>query len=239
MARPLKNRQLSHPHDVIKDAAWQQISQSGAGSLSLRKIARDIGITAPAIYNYYPDRNALVTALIIDAFTSFGNSQLSARNSRPGPGKEIERLEATGIAYREWALEHPQQYHLIFGTPVPGYIPPMQEILPVLLHSLTALTSCITELHQQGKIDLEDVPRPLVDRNNRFYGMVQPANDIQLAIYGIAMNIWGRVHGLVSLEITGQLPPFGQDGAALYHYELTSIIRQFITKQATKRENDT
>jgi len=228
MARPLKTLQTPNLRDVIKEAAWRQISGTEAPSLSLRRIARDIGITAPAIYNYFSDRDALVTELIIDAYTSFGDCQLAARTACPEPGLEIARLKATGLAYRNWALDHPQRYLLIFGNPVAGYVPPMQEILPAMMRSLSALTDIVGELHGQGRLDVEGVPLPVLEPDHRFFSLMETTDSEMLAVYAVAMLIWSRVHGLVSLEITGQQPPFGDNGAALYLFELDSICRQFV-----------
>src|SRR6266511_3916590 len=83
MVRPTRKNQIPNLQEAIKETAWKQIAEFGAPALSLRAIARELKITAPAIYNYFPDRDALVTALIIDAFTSFGDSQLEARDSVP------------------------------------------------------------------------------------------------------------------------------------------------------------
>ena len=77
MVRPSKKSQIQNLQEAIKETAWKQIAEFGAAAMSLRAIARDLKITAPAIYNYFPDRDALVTALIIDAYTSFGDSQLA------------------------------------------------------------------------------------------------------------------------------------------------------------------
>src|SRR5512138_2271876 len=106
-------------HAAIKDAAWSQIAQHGAAALSLRAIARDLGITAPAIYNYYRRRDDLVTALVIDAFTSFGDSQITARDAVAATDP-VGRLSALGLAYRQWAMANRPRYQLIFGAPIPG-----------------------------------------------------------------------------------------------------------------------
>jgi AcrR family transcriptional regulator len=228
MARPLKNRQLANLPEIIKEAAWRQITESGTSTLSLRGIARDIGITAPAIYNYYPDRDALVTALISDAYASFGDRQLDAMHSLPGPGRELDRLRATGLAYRAWALDHPHRYMLIFGNPVPGYVPPMEMLLPVMMRSISALTGTIGELYALGMIDPQAIPLPQVENSQGFCNTLANGDEDMLTVLSIAMLIWSRVHGLVSLEITGKLPPFARSGAALYEFELESIARQFI-----------
>ena len=84
MVRPIRNKQIPNLQDAIKEAAWRQIAEYGAPALSLRAIAWELKIgMAPAIYNYFPDRDALVTALIIDAYKSFGDLQLQVRDAVP------------------------------------------------------------------------------------------------------------------------------------------------------------
>src|SRR5512133_1774189 len=135
MVRPIKKRQIPNLQDAIKETAWKQIAQFGAPALSLRAIARELKITAPAIYNYFPDRDALVTALIVDAFTSFGDWQLEARDSVPESDLR-GRMYAIGLAYRNWAHTFPQRYQLIFGTPIPGYEAPLEKTLSPSVRSL-------------------------------------------------------------------------------------------------------
>src|SRR5512134_3496217 len=114
MVRPIKKNQIPNLQELIKETAWKQIAEFGASALSLRAIARALGITAPAIYNYYPDRDALVTALIVDAFNSLGESQQASVASL-APDDHGARLTRHGLAYRDWALAYPQRYQLIFG----------------------------------------------------------------------------------------------------------------------------
>src|SRR5262247_1217783 len=111
MPRPIKKKQIPNLQEAIKETAWKQIAEYGAPALSLRAIARELKITAPAIYNYFSDRDALVTALIIDAFTSFGDWQLEARDS-VREEDPAGRMTAIGIAYRDWAHKFPQRYQL-------------------------------------------------------------------------------------------------------------------------------
>ena len=227
MVRPIKKKQIPHLQDAIKETAWKQIAEIGAAALSLRAIARELEITAPAIYNYFPDRDALVTALIIDAYTSFGDSQIEARNSVSAadlPG----RLAAIGHAYRQWALTHPQRYGLIFGTPIPGYVAPVLEVLPSAARSLSALVSVIDQLRLAGKLKADGYPSVQPGYKEQFEVWKKFAGDYDIYSLSVAMLIWSRVHGLVSLEVTQNMPPFGVDGGALYQYEIASIQKQFI-----------
>ncbi|MBI2330744.1 MAG: TetR/AcrR family transcriptional regulator, partial [Chloroflexi bacterium] len=206
---------------------WNQIAEFGAPALSLRAIARELKITAPAIYNYFPDRDALVTALIIDAYTSFGDSQIAARDAIPAD-KPVERIKAIGISYRQWAMMYPQRYQLIFGTPIPGYHAPLMEVLPSAARSLSALVSVIDDLRIANKLKVDGYPQVQPGYEQQFDIWKGFAGDYDILSLAVSMLIWSRVHGLVSLEISNNMPPFGVNGDALYLYEIDSIGKQFI-----------
>jgi AcrR family transcriptional regulator len=228
MVRPTIKKQIPNLQEAIKETAWKQIAESGAAAISLRAIARDLKITAPAIYNYFPDRDALVTALIIDAYTSFGDSQIEARDAIP-ESDLTGRMRAVGVAYRKWAHAHPQRYQLIFGTPIPGYDAPLMEVLPSAARSLSASVSVIEQLRVAGKLNVMTFPQVKAEYKESFevwkeYG----GGNVDILSLSVAMVVWSRVHGIVSLEIAGNLPPFGPSGDDLYLHELNSIASQFI-----------
>jgi AcrR family transcriptional regulator len=227
MARPLHNKQIPNIQEAIKEAAWNQITEEGAPALSLRAIARALQITAPAIYHYFPDRDALVTALIVDAFTSFGDWQLEARDS-VSEQDHIHRMRVIGLAYRDWAHTFPQRYQLIFGTPIPGYRGPMEKIFPSSARSLSALVSVVEGVRLAGKLKVDSFPKVKPGYKVSFEAWKQYGGNADILSLSVAMLIWARVHGIVSLEIGGNLPPFGSKGDALYRYELESIYQQFI-----------
>ena len=184
-------------------------------------------ITAPAIYNYFPSRDELVTALIIDAFSSFGDSQLAARDALPSEDS-LGRLLAIGIAYRQWALAYPQRYQLIFGTPIPGYEAPLMEVLPSAARSLSALVSVVEAFRTAGRLRVDGFPQVMPGHEAEFAVWKNYGGEADMLSLAVAMIIWSRVHGLVSLEIAGSMPPFGAQGDALYRYELNAIREQFI-----------
>jgi AcrR family transcriptional regulator len=224
--RPKQNEGHPDLQAAIKETAWKQIAVHGAPALSLRAIARDLGITAPAIYNYYSDRDALVTALIIDAYSSFGDWQFEARDSLPAD-ELFGRMKAIGLAYRNWAHTYPQRYQLIFGTPIPGYAAPMEKVFPSSARSITALFSVVESFRATGKLNLGSYPI-VKDSDIAYFDMwkTQLSELHPLSLF-VAMIIWARVHGIVSLEIQGNLPPFGENGDALYLRELDFIGQQF------------
>jgi AcrR family transcriptional regulator len=224
--RPKRTTHQTDLQEAIKETAWKQIAEYGAPALSLRAIARELGITAPAIYNYYPRRDDLVTALIIDAFTSFGDSQIAARDAVPAddlPG----RMLAIGIAYRQWAITYPQRYQLIFGTPIPGYKAPLMQVLPSSARSLSALVSVIEAFRVAGRLGVETFPEITPGYETQFDVWKNYGGEADILSLSVAILIWSHVHGLVSLEINGNLPPFGVNGDALYLHEMSTIIKQF------------
>lgn len=227
MVRPKRTAQQADLQDAIKETAWRQIAEFGAPTLSLRAIARELGITAPAIYNYFPRRDDLVTALIIDAYTSFGDSQIAARDALPADDL-TGRLNAIGLAYRQWALTHPQRYQLIFGTPIPGYEPPIEKVSPSGARSLSALTSVVEALRIANKLRAEHFPQIQNEYKAALELWAAYAGNVHVLSLSVAMLIWARVHGIVSLEITGSMPPFGVNGDGLYMYEMDAISKQFI-----------
>lgn len=227
MVRPTRKKQIPNLQEAIKETAWKQIAEYGAPALSLRAIARELKITAPAIYNYFPDRDALVTALIIDAYTSFGDSQIEARDAVPATNLK-GRMNAIGIAYRTWAHTYPQRYQLIFGTPIPGYEAPTMEVLPSAARSLSALVSVVEQIRVSGKLNIKSFPQVKDEYKVGFEMWKKFGGDVDMLSMSVAMVIWARVHGIVSLEIANNLPPFGTSGDELYLFEMDSINRQFI-----------
>ena len=227
MVRPIKKKQIPNLQEAIKETAWKQIAEFGAPALSLRAIARELKITAPAIYNYFPDRDELVTALIIDAYTSFGDAQLAVRDSASADDL-AGQLKAIGLAYRTWAHTYPQRYQLIFGTPIPGYEGPREKIFPSSARSISALFHVVEAIRAAGKLNLTSAPA-ITEAYKVHYEIWKTFfSDVhQQSIY-VAMLIWARVHGIVSLEIQGNLPFYGKQGDTLYLFELESTARQFI-----------
>jgi hypothetical protein len=138
------------------------------------------------------------------------------------------RLKAIGIAYRAWAHTHPQRYQLIFGTPIPGYEGPLMEILPYGARSLSALVSVIEQLRLSSKLNIKSFPNVKEEYKAEFEVWNSYGGDVDILSVSVGMIIWARVHGIVSLEIAGNLPPFGTSGDDLYLFEMDSIAKQFI-----------
>jgi AcrR family transcriptional regulator len=225
--RPRQSERQINLMGAIKVTAWKQIAAFGAPTLSLRAIARELGITAPAIYNYFPSRDELVTALIVDAYTSLADSQEAAITHLPAddlPG----RLSALGLAYRQWAVSQPQRYLLIFGTPIPNYHAPDELTLPAATRALLPLIVVLQALYVAGQLQIAKIA-PLKPRlESMLKAWQEAAGGAQPEALYFALVIWSRVHGLVMLEIGNHIPPMLHDPAEVFYREIQTVLIQYL-----------
>lgn len=230
MVRPKKKEQIANLAESIKDAAWKQIAENGAAGLSLRAIARKLGITAPAIYNHYHRRDDLVTALIVDAFISLGEWQRAAIHDLPATAIE-ERFSALGLAYRNWALTYPQRYQLIFGTPLPGYEAPEEITRPAAISALVPLLETIQAVSNNNRL-CSDQASPLTTELETMLAAWQKfAEGMDLEVLYTGLVTWSRVHGLVSMEIGNHFPASITDPGEVYRREIKNMVIQYFKEQ--------
>jgi AcrR family transcriptional regulator len=126
-SRTARERARAELTQEIKQEARRQLAAHGAQGLSLRAVARELGMVSSALYRYFPSRDELLTALIIDAYDSLGEAA-EAADAGCAPPDVRSRWGATCHAVRNWALAHPHEYALIYGSPVPGYRAPRATI---------------------------------------------------------------------------------------------------------------
>ncbi len=226
MVRPTRRQQIPQLQDAIKETAWRQIAETGAAALSLRSIARELGITAPAIYNYFADRDALVTALIVDAYTSLGESQIEAIAVLPEADLRA-RFKALGLAYREWAITHSQRYQLIFGTPIPNYVAPDDVTFPAAAHAIVPLATTIQALYSSGQLRAERLT-PMTPALKSMLEAWQKTEPADLEVLYLTIVVWSRVHGLVMLEIGNHIPPVIADMGEIFRREIETMLLQYL-----------
>jgi len=227
--RPKVTDQHPNLEEAIKETAWRQISETGASAMSLRAIARELSITAPAIYNYFPSRDDLVTALIVDAFTSLGESQKDAIRDM-SEDNLAARLSTLGLAYREWAVIHPQRYQLIFGTPIPGYEAPADVTVPAAAWSLVPLIETIQAIYTAGRLRVDRFDKMTPELKSMLEAWSEFRDGENIEVLYTALVIWSRVHGLVSIEIGKQFPSFVTDPGEIYRSEIHMITSYFVGK---------
>lgn len=218
-----REKKQQDTQDEIKTAAWEYIAKHGAASLSLRAIAASIGLSAPALYRYFPSKNHLVLALIQDAFVSLRDA-MEVSIASDSHSSWQSKLRSLGQAYRRWAISQPESFFLIFGNPVPGYPGPSEELLPVAGKSLRALIQVIGEAAASGALGLPLAPGPSPRLKSSLQAWSDAIHKTDPDILYLAFIIATRVQGLMLAELGRQLPPFFLDGSDLFDRELERII---------------
>ncbi|MEV0373359.1 TetR/AcrR family transcriptional regulator [Streptomyces sp. NPDC050636] len=196
----------------VKERAWEQIATAGASALSLNAIAKQMGMSGPALYRYFASRDELITELIRDAYSSLaGAFRDTAKSSKSGAD-----LTALAHALRAWALEHPQRYFLVYGTPVPGYHAP-DDVTALASDIMTTLLDACAALPGTGS------SVPPLDEHLEGHREWAGDHDASPAALHRALSFWTRLHGVLSLELAGHFTGMGFDPALLFAAELDGL----------------
>ena len=224
---PRRERVRQATVEEIKAVARAQMAAEGTAAVTLRAIAREMGMTAPALYRYFGSRDDLVTALVTDAYNALADAMEAAVEAVP-PSRHGDRVRAAFGAFRAWGLGQPTEFALIFGSPIPGYVAP-EATRPAGLRYTDLLGRLLADAHADGaldpaRIDLR-VP-PALARQVEAFQRRRGGPALPAPVLAFGLGAWARVHGLVTLEVFGHLAPAVGDGTALFEQELEAIIRQ-------------
>lgn len=212
---------------AIKTSARQQMAEYGTAGLSLRGIARDLGITAPAIYNYFPRLEDLITALVVDAFTALAQAMQTAEAAEPSDLPAAKVL-ALCLAYRGWALAHPTDFQLIYGNPIPGYHAPEEITIPLARRPFEGIFRWFLHAHQTGALIIPSIylEAPRAVREAAAVWRDSTGYDMPDALLALLASGWSRIHGAVMLELFHHLQPLVGDGAEFYRHEIVAFLQQ-------------
>jgi AcrR family transcriptional regulator len=227
MPRPTGKHTGQDTARQIKIVARQLMAEHGTAGLTLRGIAKQMGITAPAIYNYYPRLEDLITALIVDAFNALAEAMHAAALASLEASYGA-RILAIVSAYRLWAVENPIDFQLIYGNPIPGYVAPFDLTAPLARKPFFELVPIYLQAWQVGvlRIPAEYQPLPAsVAAHIDAWGH-QVGVSIPPPLFGLIISGWGRIHGLVMLELTHHIQPGIGDAAAFYRYEVEAYLQR-------------
>ncbi|WP_432027509.1 TetR/AcrR family transcriptional regulator [Streptomyces sp. 1222.5] len=207
---------------AIKEAARRQLAAEGAAKLSLRAVARELGMVSSAVYRYFPSRDELLTALIIDAYDSLGEAAERARDAAAG-GTHLERWTAVCEAVRGWALTHPHEYALIYGSPVPGYSAP-ETTVPAASRVGLALIGIIRDAHQGPGLAVPALPGYLRPEAERIAADIAPELPPEAAAPMVA--VWAQLFGLIGFELFGQFNRVVEDRAPFFRHAVGRLAHE-------------
>ncbi|MET9029025.1 TetR/AcrR family transcriptional regulator [Nocardia sp. NPDC004168] len=226
IVRSRRERLRAQTLEDITTIAMRLLAEGGPDAISLRAIAREMGMTAGAIYGYFATRDDLISTLISDVYTALVDRLEAARDAVPA-ADPAGRIIAWAEAVRAWAIERPAEFRLIYGDPVPGYRPPPGG--PAGAAELRACTGLVglaaaawpraAATQSAGDCTWSDFDASLVDHVRSDFPDLSPD------ALALALRLWGRMHGPIALEVYGHLRPQSQDPGKLFRAEMRDLVR--------------
>lgn len=222
MARETRQESRARITAELMAAARRQLADVGAAGLSLREVAREIGVVSSAVYRYVESRDDLLTRLIVESYDSLGDAaeRVSGDAARQAPADDLGRWMATAHAIRRWSLDRPHEYLLLYGSPVPGYAAPEDTVVPASRVTL-ALASIVGDASAAGRLEPPsgppaDISPEFADQLHALASVVGVPgfehHDLVLAV----IAAWTQMFGLIGFEVTSQTRGFVHDDEALF-----------------------
>jgi AcrR family transcriptional regulator len=207
----------------ITDVARGQLATEGAGGLSLRAVAREMGMVSSAIYRYFPSRDDLLTALIVDGYNAIGEVAERADAACPA-GEHARRWLAVCRAIRDWALAHPHEYALVYGSPVPGYQAPQQTIGPAARAAMV-FGKIISDAREAGALRPPGICPPppasfAADAAALRESILAGVPDDMIAA---ALGCWTALFGMISFELFGQFVGVVDPGDEFFRHAIEQM----------------
>lgn len=211
--------------DIVR-IGREHLATDGAAALSLRAVARDLGVVSSAVYRYVESRDELLTLLVVDGYDELGDAVDAALAKIEG-SDHAGRMRAIGRAVRMWALAEPATYALLFGSPVPGYEAPAERTTGPGTRVILRLVEVWEDAWAAGGITVPDEPvgprrlsRDLA-RVRRELGLTAPD-----ALIARGMLAWAALFGCVSFELFGQYGPDAfADPKDIFEHHLQVLVQ--------------
>ena len=200
----IRDRFRAQMRQEVKDAALRQLAEGGPGALSINAIAKELGVSGPALYRYFAGRDALLSELILDAYADF----TAAVSAAP------RELAALASAYRAWATAHPHRYRLLFGAALPGYDSRDRRLAEAAQRAIDVLLARVGP-----------GPQPAAGLVEELHGWARRrgAEEVEPAVALRAVAVWSRLHGFVSLEIDDNFRALGLDPDHFFAAEVGAL----------------
>jgi AcrR family transcriptional regulator len=190
----------------ILDVARAHLARDGAGALSLRSIARQLEMAPSALYRYFSSRDDLLSALILDAYESLADCAEQASDAAFERGGHLAGAgiwSAVPRSMRGWAIDHPHEWGLVFGSPVPGYQAPQATVIPYA-RLAAALVRPVVAVQRDGRLHPSG---PAVQPDSLAASLRPVAEallpDVPTATVARALQAWATLIGIISLEVFG------------------------------------
>jgi AcrR family transcriptional regulator len=213
-------RRRAWTREEIKASALRQLAEDGVEGLSLNAIAKELGMTGPALYRYVTSRDELLADLVVDAWEELADTLERAAEDSAGASAG-ERLAAIGLAYRAWGTAQPHRYRLAVQTRLgSGELAP-ERVIPAAQRAMTVILDAVEALPKarRAKVELPaELSAELETWAERVGGPPRPPG---VLLRGVLF--WSRLHGLISLELDHHLASMQLAPELLFRAELAEL----------------
>jgi AcrR family transcriptional regulator len=205
-----RDRARAQTSQEIKDAARAELVAHGRSGIQLRPVARQVGLTAPAIYRYFPSLDDLVDAVTVDLFDELTDGMVAARDD-VADAPPIKRLYAVSNAFRHWAVKHPAEFGLLFATPPVGFAQQPTNACEVASSRFGGtFAELFIELWQTSPfrvVEPESLAPGLLDELRPYWDWLTNERGAVLPVGALVsfLNAWIRLYGAVAMEVFGHL----------------------------------
>jgi AcrR family transcriptional regulator len=223
-----RDRLRAQTLDEIKSAARQQLIEHGRGGVSLRAVARAVGLTAPALYRYFPSLDELLLALTADLYDELTEQLEAARDKKPG-ADVFERMLTTSRAFRRWGVANPAEFGLVFATPQGSFAhapaTPCETASSRFGNVFAGLYLEIWATHPFPVEPVETMAPELVENLTAYHTWLTEnlAPTISMGAVVVFLEDWVRLYGAVAMEVFGHLSWAVPDGAAMFEQTMRSM----------------
>lgn len=212
--------------DIVR-IGREHLATDGAAALSLRAVARDLGVVSSAVYRYVSSRDELLTLLVVDGYNALGDAVDAALAD--APDDPIEQLRILARAVRTWALAEPARYGLLFGTPVPGYHAPSEQTEVPGTRVIVAMMALFARANQAGLLTPPTVEARVSSALADSFARLRTVTGLDLPDWLIVRGttLWAGMFGLVSFDVFDQ---YGADTFAdradLFGHQFEGLLTQ-------------
>ncbi|MEU2253857.1 WHG domain-containing protein [Nocardia xishanensis] len=185
----------------IKRIGREHLATHGAAALSLRAVARDLGVVSSAVYRYVRSRDELLTLLVVDGYNALGDAVDEALVD--APDDPAERLRVAGRAVRAWALAEPAWYGLLFGSPVPGYEAPAEQTVDPGVRVIAALLRVFADAYAAGRLAGPTRPVRVSTALAGSFANVRDEFGLDVPDWLVSrgVSVWSALFGAVSFDV--------------------------------------
>lgn len=211
--------------DEILGVARRQLVASGPTGISLRAIAREMGMTAPALYRYFDSLEDLVAALVAACYDDLTAAIVAERDTYADQPVGV-RMIACSRAFRRWALAHTPEFSLLFGTPIPELSTDPEGPSEEAGRRFGAVFGALfVELWATAPFAIPDDAdiEPRLAAGLAECQVKMGIGDLPLGAVLAYMSSWVKLYGAVTMEVFGHLKFATDDGEPLFELTLREI----------------